>query len=151
MRVMVPGGSKVVIRPFWTSLGVQSGHFGQFWTSFWSILDLILDKFHTNLSFNNKIQKCFREQAQKLTTLSRGIAGDTLFAHLNLWPPNRSSSLPHTEPDRIMTTTANTSACDAIRAGANLHVVNLGANLPVVVLFFEIDRCRKSTTWPPSS
>ena len=30
--------------------GVQSGHFGSCWTSFWSILGLILDKFRTNLS-----------------------------------------------------------------------------------------------------
>ena len=46
---------------FWSILGlrgVQSGHFGPFRTSFWSILGLILDKFRTNLSFNNKNPKC---------------------------------------------------------------------------------------------
>ncbi len=42
----------------WDLVGVQSDHFGQFWTSVWSILGLILDKFRTYLRFNNKNQKC---------------------------------------------------------------------------------------------
>ena len=57
-----PVGDKMVQKWYQNSghgpRGVQSGHFGQFWTSFWSILGLILDKFRTNLSFNNKEQKC---------------------------------------------------------------------------------------------